>query len=147
MTREPSDFLRRSPHRKHSAACLLLAALLALAAVHVGCSKADGAADFAHIPAADFFAGLADRDGILLDIRTPQEFAAGHIPGAVLLDFHHPAFRFELANLDRSAPYFIYCRTGNRTRQAMRLFRELGFASVVGLDKGIEGLRKPGLSG
>ncbi len=119
-------------------ACLLLIALLALAATQAGCSKTDGTDNFAHIPAGDFFEGLATGKGVLLDIRTPREFASGHIPGAVLMDYHHPAFHFELANLDRNAPYFIYCRTGNRTQQAMSLFKELGFSSVVGLRGGIE---------
>lgn len=124
--------------QRRYAAGLLLIALLALTATQFGCSKADGAENFTHIPAADFFEGLAAGNGVLLDIRTPQEFAAGHIPGAVLMDYLHPAFGFELATLDRSATYFIYCRTGNRTQQAMSLFKELGFSSVVGLRGGIE---------
>lgn len=140
----PYHCFRFCSFRRRCTACLLLIALLALAAAQFGCSKADGADNFAHIPAAGFFEGLAAGNGMLLDIRTPQEFASGHILGAVLMDYHHPAFGLELATLDRSATYFIYCRTGNRTQQAMSLFKELGFSSVVGLRGGIENWARNG---
>ncbi len=123
-------------------AYLLLIALLTLtAAAQFGCATTNGAANFAHVPASVFFDDLADQDGILLDIRTPKEFASGHIPGAVLMDYKDPTFRSELTNMDRSVPYFIYCGTGYRTRQAMRLFKELDFTSVVALNRGFGGLR------
>ena len=78
-----------------------------------------------------------DRSFVLLDIRTDAEIEAGHIPGAVSLDFYGPTFRDELAQLDREATYLIYCRTGNRTGQTYRMMRDLGFEKVYDMDGGI----------
>jgi|GEM_PF-1574994 len=126
-------------------ACLLLIALLALAAPHAGCGVAEQTEDFVHMPPADFYKALVGQNGGLLDIRTPQEFAMGKIPGAALiLDNQHPGFADRVSALDRSAPYFIYCRTGNRTSQAMRVFQNLGFAKVIGLSGGIENWARHG---
>jgi len=79
----------------------------------------------------------SDPDFVLLDIRTPAEVEAGHLPGAIMLDDYGDAFREELSRLDRDAPYLIYCRTGNRTGNADRMMEELGFTRVYDLNGGI----------
>lgn len=73
----------------------------------------------------------------VLDIRTPEEFGQGHLAGAELIDFYGATFADEIAALDRSAPYLLYCRSGNRSGQAVTLMRELGFADVVEVEGGI----------
>ena len=78
-----------------------------------------------------------DPDFVLLDIRTPAEVEAGHLPDAENLDFYDSAFRDDLAALDRNKIYLIYCRTANRTGQAWILMTELGFEKVYDLDGGI----------
>lgn len=78
-----------------------------------------------------------DPDFVLLDIRTPAEVEAGHISGAANLDFYSPAFRDDLAALDRDKVYLIYCRTGNRTGQAYDIMDELGFEQVYDMGGGI----------
>jgi rhodanese-related sulfurtransferase len=50
-------------------------------------------------------------DFVILDLRTPKEFASGHIAGAVMLDYYSPEFQQGLQQLDRSKRYLIYCRT------------------------------------
>lgn len=84
---------------------------------------------------------LADREGdvdfILLDIRTDAEIEAGHVSGAESLDFYSPSFQSELAQLDRTKTYLIYCRTGNRTGQAYAMMQALGFETVYDMDGGI----------
>ncbi len=52
---------------------------------------------------------------VLLDVRTPEEFAHGRIAGAVNLDYRGADFQGDLARLDRSRTYLVYCRTGNRS--------------------------------
>ncbi len=74
---------------------------------------------------------------ILLDVRTPEEFAQNRIAGAMLFDYRGPDFQEGLAQLDRSRTYLVYCRTGNRSSYAVRIMAEMGFAHVYDLDGGI----------
>jgi len=88
--------------------------------------------------AADVILALQDDpEFILLDIRTPAEVEAGHISGAVNLDFYSSAFRDNLAALDRDKIYLIYCRSANRTGQAYNIMEELGFERVYDMGGGI----------
>lgn len=76
-------------------------------------------------------------DLVILDVRTPEEFADGHLEGAVMLDFHEPDFADRLADLDPDVPYLLYCRSGNRSGQTAALMKELGFVDVADVDGGI----------
>ena len=73
----------------------------------------------------------------MLDVRTPEEFAEGHLEGAVLVDFYDADFAEQLAALDTDVPYLVYCRSGNRSGQAMGVMEELGFTSAADIDGGI----------
>lgn len=68
---------------------------------------------------------------VLLDVRTPAEYAEGHVPGAVLLDVQAPDFAARAATLARGTPYVVYCRSGVRAERAGQLLRALGHAPVV----------------
>lgn len=74
---------------------------------------------------------------VILDIRTPEEFAGGHIAGAANLDFYEPDFAANLDALDKDLPYFVYCRSGNRSASAIETMKDLGFTQVYELDGGI----------
>ena len=74
---------------------------------------------------------------IVLDIRTPEEFAAGHLTGAIDIDFYATDFADRIGALDHAARYVVYCHTGNRSGQAMDLFRQDGFTDVHEIDGGI----------
>lgn len=78
-----------------------------------------------------------DSDVVVLDIRTPEEFASGRIEGSVNIDFYAADFRDQIAALDRDTAYVVYCRSGNRSDSAMDVFEDLGFSTVYGLDGGI----------
>jgi rhodanese-related sulfurtransferase len=80
---------------------------------------------------------LKQKDIVILDIRTPQEFRASRISGAININFYDPSFPDELNKLDRNKTYFVYCRSGNRTGQSMRLFSQLGFKNIFHLQRGI----------
>lgn len=67
---------------------------------------------------------------VLIDVRTPEEVADGAIQGAVNLDLQDD-FRAAIAELPRDDAYFVYCRTGNRSAQAVAIMAELGFVDVV----------------
>lgn len=98
-----------------------------------------------HVTAAEA-AAVIERPGVVvLDVRTPSEYAAAHIAGARLVDFRSPGFRDELARLDRAPHYVVYCRSGNRSTHALEVFRELEFQSVTHLDGGILAWSEAGL--
>lgn len=74
---------------------------------------------------------LDERDDLMvIDVRTPEEFAEGHVDGAELVDIYEPAFQDEIDGLDRDGSYVLYCRTGNRSGQAAAFMQELGFTEV-----------------
>jgi rhodanese-related sulfurtransferase len=74
---------------------------------------------------------------VILDIRTPEEFAAGHIDGAVNIDYYAPDFRDSLDALDKDVPYVMYCRSGNRSSDARTIMADLEFTEVYELDGGV----------
>ncbi|MFC2066266.1 rhodanese-like domain-containing protein [Chloroflexota bacterium] len=76
-------------------------------------------------------------DFIIVDVRTPQEFADGHIENAINIDFNSGAFQNEIGKLDRNKKYLIYCRSGNRSRGALDVMIELDFREVYHLYTGI----------
>jgi rhodanese-related sulfurtransferase len=82
---------------------------------------------------------------LILDVRTPEEFAEGHIEGAINIDYYHPGFQNELNGLDKTKTYLVYCRTGNRSGQAFDFMKDQGFKEVFHMDGGIIVWRKEGL--
>lgn len=78
-----------------------------------------------------------DKNFIILDVRTPHEYRSGHIPGAVLLDFHSPAFPNSLNKLNRSKTYLIYCQTGYRSSRTVQMIEKMGFKSIYHLQRGV----------
>lgn len=75
-------------------------------------------------------AGLAEGT-IVIDVRTPAEFATGHLEGALNIDVQSPDFFTTVSQLDPSADYFIYCRSGNRSGQAISQMSNMGFTSMI----------------
>ncbi len=82
---------------------------------------------------------------VILDVRTPEEFAEGHLEGAILIDFYEDNFADELAQLDPEVPYLLYCRSGNRSGQTAEMMGELGFNDVADVDGGILAWNEEGL--
>ncbi|MFO7714184.1 rhodanese-like domain-containing protein [Desulfosarcina sp.] len=78
-------------------------------------------------------------DVVLLDIRTPREFADGHIQGALLLDYYASDFVERLKALDKDKTYLIYCRSGNRSGRSLAIFEKLRFPRAYHLDRGVIG--------
>ncbi len=89
------------------------------------------------------FVERVSEEDVVLDVRTPSEFAAGHLVGALNVDFRAAGFREQIGELDRDKTYYVYCRTGNRSGQTQRLMREMGFTSVINAG-GFAGLARAG---
>ncbi|EPD31439.1 rhodanese-like domain-containing protein [Gleimia europaea] len=69
--------------------------------------------------------------GTVLDVRTPAEYAEGHLDGAVNIDVTDPGFEDAIASLDPNGTYSVYCRSGNRSGKAVAIMEQKGFTNVT----------------
>ena len=83
-------------------------------------------------------------DFVIMDVRTPEEFAAGHLKGAVLLPCG-PGFAASLAEYDKQSTYLVYCRSGGRSLSAVEEMEKQGFAKVFMLAGGISAWQSKGM--
>ena len=67
----------------------------------------------------------------VIDVRTPAETSAGHLEGALLFDVQDAQFMANLETLDKSADYYIYCRSGNRSGAAIETMKANGFTGTL----------------
>ena len=81
---------------------------------------------------------------VILDVRTPEEFAEGHITGAMNVNLLASDFEARMGTLDRGKSYLVYCRTGNRSTKAVQVMERLGFRSLYHMSEGIVGWQKKG---
>ena len=96
-----------------------------------------GSSQINHLDAQTFSKHSTSKDYTLLDIRTIDEFNAGHIKGAKEIDYYQTqAFSDYLDTLDKSKKYLIYCHTGRRSGLALDIFRQKGFTNVSDLQGG-----------
>ena len=94
--------------------------------------------------APTFLTTAAQPGVVVVDVRTPAEFAAGHIDGAVNLDVESPSFDAEMAKLDKTTTYAVYCHSGRRSGIATGKMGEAGFTKVYNLKGGISDLASAG---
>ena len=75
----------------------------------------------------------------IIDVRTPREYASGHLKGAKLINYYDPNFakNFDKAGLNKRRVVYIYCRSGHRSANAIPVLKELGFKHIVNLTYGI----------
>ena len=84
------------------------------------------------------FAEVVSRpEVIVLDVRTPAEFAEGHIPDSINIDVESPDFPDRVAELDKGATYAVYCRSGRRSAVAAEQLAAAGFTQVYDLAGGV----------
>lgn len=84
-----------------------------------------------------------DPNAVLLDVRTSQEFNAGHIPDSILIDIYLPTFPEKIGELDKNKNYYIYCRSGNRSYHAGVFMLQQGFKTVYNLADGVLDWHEP----
>ncbi len=129
------------------AAVLLTAGILSLP---VSASDQDKEKkQFIDLSALEAFSMIRENTGndnfVIIDVRTPGEYGAGHIENASDINFYSDSFRDDLEKLDRTRIYLIYCRSGSRSARAMRLMERLGFVSVYNIKGGINSWAASGL--
>jgi rhodanese-related sulfurtransferase len=108
----------------------ILASVLLLA----GCSSSSSAVN---LSVSEFSNKVIEAGIITLDVRTPGEFNEGHIDGALLIDFQSGNFENEIASLDKSKTYAVYCRSGNRSGEAVKVMSDAGFTNLYNLNGGV----------
>ncbi|MGY3792803.1 rhodanese-like domain-containing protein [Aquimarina sp. 433] len=73
----------------------------------------------------------------LVDVRTPQEYADGHIEGAINIDFTDENFETLLSEVDKTKPVAVYCGRGGRSGKCSAYMKKAGFTKIYDLDGGI----------
>lgn len=86
----------------------------------------------------DFKKGFeTEANAIIIDVRTPAELAEGQIDGHILINVMDPSFPNKINELEKSTPYYIYCRSGSRSGQVCNYMAGLGFEKLYNLEGGI----------
>lgn len=117
-------------------------AIVAVYAVIAGCATHNKVKT---LSAKDFQHGIESPNVQILDVRTPSEFAEGHIKGAINIDFYSTGFVSDVTKtLTKDKPVFVYCRSGRRSAQAADILKKNGF-NVADLDGGILNWKCEGL--
>ncbi len=101
-----------------------------------GCSST-GSATTVNLNVSEFSQKITEPGVIVLDVRTPEEFASGHIEGALNIDFNSGNFANEITRLNPSETYAVYCRSGSRSGQATSIMHKAGFHDVSNLNGGV----------
>ncbi len=95
---------------------------------------------------AEEFASVVASPGVtIVDVRTPEEFAEGHLDGAVNYNVQGAEFADQIATLDPAGTYAVYCRSGNRSQAAVAAMAQAGIPGIYELESGIVGWQEAGL--
>lgn len=126
--------ISRSTRARSTAVLASVALLLTLGACSNGdvtppAAVSSASAGVRQVPAADALDAAAEDGLVVLDVRTPAEFAAGHLTGARNLPLS-ASFASDVSALPRDGRYLLYCQSGNRSGQAAAAMAQLGFTDV-----------------
>lgn len=73
---------------------------------------------------------LVDQGALVIDVRTPAEYAEGHVPDSLLIDVSASDFAAQISQLDPHQAYVVYCRSGNRSAVAINQMLAAGFTEL-----------------
>jgi len=96
------------------------------------------------LPAEAFAQAMKQQAGQVIDVRTPEEYAQGHLPKAQLLNFHDQDFEARIAQLDPNTTYYIYCKAGGRSAKAHEIMQAKGL-KVIELAGGFDAWKSAAL--
>jgi phage shock protein E len=85
-----------------------------------------------------------DTNVVVLDVRTPKEFQAGHIKGATNINFQDKDFADRVAKLDKSKTYVIHCAAGGRSAKACSQIKDMDFKNMLHMNEGFNAWSKAG---
>jgi rhodanese-related sulfurtransferase len=120
-----------------------LAIVAALALVQTGCGRK---AQSAEVPASELLASIRESSApLILDVRSPEEFARGHVPGAKNIGIDQLAQRLAEISEHLDEEVVVYCERGPRAERASALLAGAGFTAVRRLEGDMSGWRAAGL--
>lgn len=94
------------------------------------------------LSSADYAERIANGDVTIIDVRTPAEYAEGHIENAININVNSDNFESHFAEFDKEKPLYIYCRSGGRSQQAAKKLHDMGFLEIYDLKGGITSWQK-----
>ena len=112
----------------------IFAALVISAIALAGCSSGNSATE--NVNVNEFSEVIKDAGVVILDVRTAEEFAQGHIAGSINIDVSSSDFVAKVSELDKTKTYAVYCRSGNRSAVATAEMEKLGFTSLYNMTGG-----------
>lgn len=112
----------------------IIGALIAVSALALSACGGSGATTQ---NAADFAKTISDPAVVVIDVRTPGEYASGHIANATNIDVESGMFEQQIASLDKSKTYAVYCHSGRRSANAASIMSKAGFTKIYNLDGGV----------
>jgi rhodanese-related sulfurtransferase len=86
----------------------------------------------------------SDANVVVLDVRTPKEFQAGHIKGATNINFMDKEFAKKMESLDKSKTYVIHCQGGGRSWRACEQIKTMDFKNMLHMNEGFGAWEKAG---
>jgi len=119
----------------------LFAVVAASALFLAGC----GSSGATNLGAAEFQKKASETGVVVLDVRSGGEFMMGHIANAINIDVEGMAFDGDIAKLDKSATYAVYCHSGRRSGIAVGKMKDAGFKNLFNLTNGIQEWQAAGL--
>jgi rhodanese-related sulfurtransferase len=102
-------------------------------------------ASVVNLDATQFQSKTQEAGVVTIDVRTRDEYNAGHIEGAINIDVDSTTFDSEIAKLDKATSYAVYCHSGRRSGIATEKMAKLKFVSVFNLTNGIQDWMSAGL--
>ena len=128
---------------------LVLSLSLVIGATLTGGCLRDETATIEDITPQEAFALIQDNqnnpDFVIIDVRTPAEFAGEHIENATNINFYSETFQDMLNNLDKNRTYLVYCAVGGRSGNALDIMAELNFKEAYNILGGINRWKSEGL--
>ncbi len=105
---------------------------------------APAAKGFKNVGVAEFEKLREDKKNRVLDVRTPEEFANGHMPGAVNIDINGADFEKKISILEKDKTYLVHCAGGVRSAKACGKMAQLKFPNLYNLEGGFKAWEKAG---
>ena len=90
-----------------------------------------------HVNSSEFSTLITSGEGIVLDVRTPQEYSQGHIDNSTLISTNDPKFIEKVSLLKKDKPIYIYCLTGSRSYAVANFLTKNGYSKIYNLRRGI----------
>jgi rhodanese-related sulfurtransferase len=145
IERQPTNLVRTNMNRHITTIGIAFVLLLTGAsALRAADKPATQPSEPKKITLPEFETMRADKGAVVLDVRTAREFTAGHVPGAVNIDWHARDFADQVAKLDKSKSYLVHCQAGIRSAAAVKKMNTMDFLHLYDYAGGYAEYEKAG---